>query len=137
MNFQVGNTPLVKVGKKIFAKLECKNSAGSTKDRVALQMILDAEKEGKLQPGATVVEATSGNTGIGLAAVCQAKGYKCKIFMPENMSKQRISMIEKYGAECVLTSKEKGMQGSVEQAQSFVENNDNTWLASQFENPSN
>lgn len=125
MDFEVGNTPLIKVNKRIFAKLEYKNPAGSTKDRVALQMIEDAEKQGELKSNSVVVEATSGNTGIGLAAVSQAKGYVCKIFMPENMSRQRIALIEKYGAECVLTPESDGMQGSIDAAEKFAEENSN------------
>ena len=121
----------------IFAKLESENAAGSTKDRVALQMINDAKESGKIADGATIVEATSGNTGIGLAAVAQDLGYKCKIFMPENMSKQRISLIESYGAQCILTAADGGMQASVDAANKYVRENENTFMADQFNNPSN
>ena len=134
---KVGNTSLIEICDGIFAKLESENAAGSTKDRVALQMINDAKEAGKIADGATIVEATSGNTGIGLAAVAQDLGFECKIFMPENMSKQRIALIENYGAECILTDADGGMQASVDAANKFVAKNSNTFMADQFNNPSN
>ena len=130
-------TSLVHLEDNIFAKLECENVAGSTKDRVAYQIISDAENQGKILPGATIVEATSGNTGIGLAQVAKSKNYSCKIFMPSNMSKERIALMEKYGAQCILTDANLGMQGSVDKAMQFCKENDNCFFADQFNNPSN
>lgn len=119
--FKVGNTSLLFLDSfGIYAKMECENFAGSVKDRVALQMIRDAEKSGELNKKSTIVEATSGNTGIGLAAVAQKLGYKCVIFMPENMSEQRIRLMESYGAEVILTNAEKGMEGSVIAAKNYA-----------------
>lgn len=134
---KVGNTSLVEICDGIFAKLESENPAGSTKDRVALQMINDAKEAGKISDGATIVEATSGNTGIGLAAVAQNCGFGCKIFMPENMSKQRISLIESYAAQCILTPADGGMQLAVDSANKYVSENTNAFMADQFNNPSN
>ena len=130
-------TPLINIEDNIYAKLECKNPAGSTKDRVAAQIICDAENQGKIKPGATIVEATSGNTGIGLAQVAKSKNYSCKIFMPSNMSKERIALMEQYGAQCILTDANLGMQGSVDKAMQFCKENDNCFFADQFNNPSN
>ena len=135
--FEIGNTSLVEICDGVFAKLESENPAGSTKDRVALQMIEEAIEAGKIADGATIVEATSGNTGIGLAAVAQAKGFACKIFMPQNLSKQRIALIEKYGAQCILTPASAGMQGSIDAANKFVHETNNAFMADQFNNPSN
>ena len=121
----VGNTPLLHLKKieekeelvaKLYGKLEFYNPGGSVKDRIALNMIESAEKDGRLKPGGTVIEGTSGNTGIGIAAVCAAKGYKAVICMPENMSKERISILKAYGAEVHLTPAEKSMGGSGEKA---------------------
>lgn len=130
-------TPLINIEDNIYAKLECKNPAGSTKDRVAAQIICDAENQGKIKPGATIVEATSGNTGIGLAQVARSKNYCCKIFMPENMSKERITLMESYGAEVILTDADLGMQGSVDAAKDFCSKNANCFFADQFNNDSN
>ncbi len=142
----IGNTPLVELKKikekyalqgKIFAKLESYNPAGSIKDRVAKAIIDDAEKSGSLQKGGTVIEATSGNTGIGLALVAAARGYKAVIVMPDSMSVERQKLIKAYGAEVVLTSGELGMQGAVERAQALQRETPNSILAGQFENPAN
>ena len=142
----IGNTPLVELKKikekyalqgKIFAKLESYNPAGSIKDRVAKAIIDDAEKSGALQKGGTVIEATSGNTGIGLALVAAARGYKAVIVMPDSMSVERQKLIKAYGAEVVLTSGELGMQGAVERAQALQRETPNSILAGQFENPAN
>ncbi len=120
---------------RIFAKLENRNLGGSIKDRVAKAIIDDAEKRGKLQKGGTVVEATSGNTGIGLALVAALRGYKAMIVMPETMSLERRKLIKAYGAEIVLTEGAKGMKGAVEKAIEIVENTPNSILADQFNNP--
>lgn len=142
----IGNTPLVELKKikekyglqgKIFAKIESYNPAGSIKDRVAKAIIDDAEKSGVLQKGGTVIEATSGNTGIGLALVSAARGYKAVIVMPDSMSVERQKLIKAYGAEVVLTSGELGMQGAVEKAQALQKETPNSILAGQFENPAN
>ena len=136
---KIGNTPLVQLNIpspcKLFAKLEGENLGGSIKDRVALAIIEDAERKGRLKAGGLVVEATSGNTGIGLALVCKAKGYRAVIVMPDSMSKERIELIQSYGGEVVLTDGKKGMQGAVERALELVKNNDNALLADQFNNP--
>lgn len=134
---KIGNTNLIEIEDRIFAKLESENPAGSTKDRVAFQIIQDALNQNKIKTGATIVEATSGNTGIGLAAVAKDMGFECKIFMPENMSKQRIALIESYGAECILTPAKDGMQGAIDEAEKFVSNHSNSFVADQFNNPSN
>lgn len=140
----VGNTPLVRLSKlsaglpaTVIAKIEGYNPAGSAKDRVAQAIITDAERTGKLQKGGTVVEATSGNTGIGLALIASMRGYKAVIVMPETMSVERQKMIRAYGAEVVLTDGKKGMQGAVEYAQAFVEKTPNCIMAGQFDNPAN
>ena len=139
---KVGNTPLVKLSKtdfgaygQIFAKVEGVNPAGSIKDRVALAIIEDAEKSGRLQKGGTVIEATSGNTGIGLAYVCQQRGYRAVIVMPDNMSEERKAMITRYGAELVLTDGKMGMSAAVEKAQALLQTTPNSILADQFNNP--
>ncbi len=138
----IGNTPLARLDKidkdaygQIFAKVEGVNPAGSIKDRVALAIIEDAEKSGRLQKGGTVIEATSGNTGIGLAYVCQQRGYRAVIVMPDNMSEERKRMIAFYGAELVLTDGKKGMSAAVEKAQELLQNTPNSILADQFNNP--
>ena len=142
----IGNTPLVELKKirekyalcgKIFAKIESYNPAGSIKDRVAKAIVDDAEKTGRLKTGGTVIEATSGNTGIGLALVAASRGYKAVIVMPDSMSVERQKLIKAYGAEVVLTSGELGMQGAVEKAQALQRETPNSILAGQFENPAN
>jgi cysteine synthase A len=142
----VGNTPLVELGNlknklglkaNIFAKLEFLNPAGSVKDRVALSMILDAEEKGILREGGTVIEATSGNTGIGLAAVCTAKGYNCIIVMPDSMSVERIKIIESFGARVVLTEGKYGMSGAIKKAEEIKSQTENSIIAGQFYNPAN
>lgn len=142
----VGHTPLLELSNlekkydlkaKIFAKLEYFNPAGSVKDRVAKNMIDDAEKAGKLKPGATIIEPTSGNTGIGLCSVAAARGYKVIIVMPETMSIERRQIMKGYGAELVLTEGAKGMKGSIEKADELAASIPGSWVAGQFVNPSN
>ena len=140
----IGNTPLVRLEKlekyfslsaALYAKDESKNAGGSIKDRVALAILDKAGKEGKLENGGTVVEATSGNTGIGLSLVAKTRGYKTIIVMPDSMSEERRAMIKKYGGEIELTDGKKGMQGAVERANEIVKNTPNSILADQFNNP--
>ncbi len=142
----VGNTPLVELSNyervnalqaKIFAKLEYFNPAGSIKDRIAKAMIEDAEASGKLKRGATIIEPTSGNTGIGLASVAAVKGYKLIITMPETMSVERRNLIKAYGAEIVLTEGAKGMKGAIEKAQELEKSIPGSFIAGQFVNPAN
>lgn len=142
----IGNTPLVRLEKiekkfglkaKLFAKVESLNAGGSIKDRVAKAIIDDAEASGRLQKGGTVIEATSGNTGIGLALVCATRGYKAVIVMPETMSVERRKLIGAYGAQIVLTDGKKGMQGAVEKAEELLNATPNAIIAGQFENPAN
>ncbi|MCQ2501443.1 MAG: cysteine synthase A [Lachnospiraceae bacterium] len=142
----VGNTPLVEVKNiekkydlkaRLLVKLEYLNPAGSAKDRIAKYMIQDAENAGLLKPGATIVEPTSGNTGIGLASAAAAKGYKLILTMPETMSVERRNILKAYGAEIVLTEGSKGMTGAIAKAKEIAENTENAFLAGQFDNPSN
>lgn len=142
----VGNTPILELinsknkygfGGKIFAKLEYFNPAGSVKDRVALNMIEVAEQNGSLKQGGTVIEPTSGNTGIGIAAICAAKGYKSVIVMPETMSIERRKLIASYGAEVVLTEGAKGMNGAIAKAEQLNKEIENSIIAGQFYNPAN
>ena len=142
----VGNTPLMELTKveekyalkgKIFAKIEYFNPAGSVKDRIAMQMILDAEAEGKLKKGATIIEPTSGNTGIGLSAIGVARGYKVIIVMPESMSLERRKLVQAYGAELVLTEAAKGMKGAIAKANELLEEIEGSVILGQFDNPSN
>ena len=143
----VGNTPLLEVAKyeatenvtetKILAKLEYLNPAGSVKDRVGLAMIEDAEASGKLKSGATIIEPTSGNTGIGIAAVAAAKGYKVVITIPETMSVERRNIIKAYGAEIVLTDGSKGMKGAIEKAEEINANTPDSIIMGQFVNEAN
>lgn len=142
----IGNTPLLRLdksrrvfslGANVYAKMESANAGGSIKDRVALEMIEDAQKRGVISAGGTIVEATSGNTGIGLALVCKAKGYKAIIVMPDTMSKERQDAMRAFGAEVLLTNGAKGMQGAVELAERICKNTPNSMLAAQFENPAN
>ncbi len=142
----IGRTPLVELNKleakynlkaRLIVKLEYFNPAGSVKDRIAKAMIEDAEKTGKLQSGATIVEPTSGNTGIGLAAVAAAKGYKLILTMPETMSVERRNILKAYGAELVLTEGTKGMKGAIEKAKQIVDETPGAFLPGQFDNPAN
>jgi cysteine synthase A len=142
----IGNTPLVEASNyekannlqaTILAKLEYFNPAGSVKDRIAKAMIEDAEQSGKLKKGATIIEPTSGNTGIGLAAVGTAKGYKVILTMPETMSVERRNLIKAYGAEIVLTEGAKGMKGAIAKAKELAETTPNSFIPGQFENPAN
>lgn len=142
----IGNTPLLRLHKyeevrglnaQIIAKLEYLNPAGSVKDRVALNMVLDAEARGLLKPGGTIIEPTSGNTGIGLAMVCAARGYKLILTMPETMSEERRRLIAAYGAEIVLTDGAKGMTGAIERAEELHGAVEGSIIAGQFENPAN
>lgn len=142
----IGNTPMMRLdalakseGAKanIIAKLEYFNPAGSVKDRVAFNMITEAEKSGKLKPGATIIEPTSGNTGIGLAAVGAALGYKVILTMPETMSVERRNLVKAFGAEVVLTDGSKGMSGAIEKANELKKRIYGAIIAGQFENPAN
>ncbi len=142
----IGNTPLLHLNNlekrlnlnvTLLAKVEYFNPTGSVKDRIALSMIEDAEKKGIIHNDTVVIEPTSGNTGIGLASVCAAKGYKCILVMPENMSQERIKLIKAYGADVVLSPKEKGMQGAVDKATELSKTYESSFIPSQFENPSN
>ncbi len=142
----IGRTPLVEVRSfadamgaktRIAAKLECMNPAGSAKDRVGFAMIEDAEKRGILVPGATIIEPTSGNTGIGLAAAAAAKGYRVILTMPDTMSAERRSLLAAYGARLILTPGEKGMAGAIEKAKELEKEIPNAFLAGQFDNPAN
>lgn len=142
----VGKTPLVRfkslekafnLEAKIYAKIEAKNPAGSAKDRVALYMINDAEEKGMLKPGATIIEPTSGNTGIGLAAIGLSRGYKVILTMPETMSIERINLLKAYGAQVVLTEGSKGMKGAIEKAEEIAANTKNSFIPGQFDNPAN
>lgn len=143
----IGKTPLLEVKKfeakenitdaKILAKLEYFNPAGSVKDRVALKMIEDAEESGKLKPGATIIEPTSGNTGIGIAAVAAAKGYKVIITIPETMSVERRNIMKAYGAELVLTEGAKGMKGAIDKADEIKEATPGSIILGQFVNEAN
>ena len=142
----VGHTPLLELTHiekdlglkaKIYAKLEYLNPAGSVKDRVALNMILDAEKKGALKPGATIIEPTSGNTGIGLCAVAAARGYRVIIVMPDSMSMERRMLMKAYGAELVLTEGKKGMKGAIAKAQELADETPGSFIPGQFVNPAN
>lgn len=137
----IGNTPMVEintknqVGARIFAKLEGRNLGGSIKDRVAQAIIDDAEKSGRLRKGGTIIEATSGNTGIGLALVAALRGYKAVIVMPDTMSLERRKLLAAYGAEIVLTEGKEGMQGAVKKAEELLLSTPNAIIADQFNNP--
>ena len=134
--YAIGNTPLVKIG-NIYAKLECVNPGGSSKDRAALAMILAAEANGSLQPGGTIIEPTSGNTGIGLAWVGVSRGYRVILTMPDTMSMERRQLICAYGAEIVLTEGAKGMQGAIDKAVELQKSIPNSIIPDQFSNPAN
>lgn len=139
----VGKTPLVQLNKlntggaRVLLKLEYFNPANSVKDRAALQMIIDAEADGRINKDTTIIEPTSGNTGIGLAMVCAIRGYKIILTMPESMSEERKMLLRAYGAELVLTSAKAGMQGAVDKAKELANQNPNSFIPSQFSNPSN
>ena len=142
----IGKTPLVRIERlekkynskaKLFVKVEGLNPAGSAKDRVGLNMILDAEKKGIIKSGGTIIEPTSGNTGIGLAMAADVLGYKLILTMPETMSVERRKLLSAYGAELVLTPGEKGMAGAVEKAQELSSEIEGSWIAGQFDNPAN
>lgn len=142
----IGNTPVMKAERfmqkeqlpfSVYVKLEGKNPAGSAKDRVAAEMIAEAERNGQLKQGAVIIEPTSGNTGIGLAAVAAVKGYRMILTMPDTMSVERIQLLEAYGAEVVLTPGAKGMAGAIEKAQELAKEYPQVFLPGQFENPSN
>ena len=140
----VGRTPLVRLNKispkrgaEVCAKLERNNPAGSVKDRPALYMIEAAEQAGSIEPGATLVEATSGNTGISLAAIAAMKGYRCVLVMPEDMSTSRRQILKSYGADVILTAATEGMAGAVERAERVLAATSGAFMPSQFDNPAN
>ncbi|NOY78215.1 MAG: cysteine synthase A [Calditrichaeota bacterium] len=139
----IGNTPLVRLnktvpeGSHVYAKLEYYNPGSSVKDRIGVNMILEAERSGRLTPGTVVIEPTSGNTGIALAWVCAVKGYRLILTMPETMSSERRKMFQAFGAEMVLTPAEKGMSGAIEKANELAGQFDRVFIPSQFENPAN
>ena len=138
----IGNTPHIRLqrlfpGSEVWIKSERSNPGGSIKDRIALAMIEAAEASGKLQPGGTIIEPTSGNTGVGLAMVAAVKGYKLVLVMPESMSIERRRLMLAYGAAFDLTPREKGMKGAIERALELVEQTPGAWMPQQFENPAN
>lgn len=139
----IGNTPHVKINRlfgdrvNVYLKLERQNPGGSIKDRIALAMIEQAERDGHLKPGTTIIEPTSGNTGIGLALVAAVKGYKLVLVMPESMSIERRRIMAAYGATFDLTPREKGMKGAIERAKELAAETPNSWIPQQFENPAN
>lgn len=142
----IGRTPLMEIGNiekeegleaRVLVKLEYLNPAGSVKDRIAKNMIEDAEEKGLLKPGATIIEPTSGNTGIGLAAIAASKGYRLILTMPETMSVERRNILKAYGAEIVLTEGARGMTGAIEKAEELAKETPGSFLTRQFENPAN
>ena len=140
----IGNTPLVRLNRvvpdgaaEVVVKLESFNPLSSVKDRIAISMVEEAERAGELRPGSTIVEATSGNTGIGLAFVAAAKGYKCTIFMPDSMSSERRKLLQALGAELVLTPAPLGIRESQRRAVEYAERTPGAWLSRQFDNPAN
>ena len=143
---RIGNTPLLRLhkmeerfgaGAEIVAKVEMFNPAGSIKDRVGYNMVIEAEKSGRLQPGGTIIEPTSGNTGVGIAMTAAARGYKAVMVMPESMSLERRKLLAALGAELVLTDRNEGMKGSVEKAEALAKEIPGSIIAGQFENPAN
>ncbi len=139
MNFDyhIGATPMMAVHPNLLLKIEYTNMTGSVKDRAALEMILDGETSGSLKPGGTIVEPTSGNTGISLAAIAAKRGYRCVILMPDSMSMERRQMITAYGAEVVLTPGIEGMAGAVAAARELARRIPDSWIPDQFSNPAN
>ena len=139
----IGNTPTIRFNRlfgtdsQVWIKSERSNPGGSIKDRIALAMVEEAEKTGKLKPGGTIIEPTSGNTGVGLALVAAVKGYKLILVMPESMSIERRRLMLAYGASFDLTPREKGMKGAIERAQELVEQTPDAWIPQQFDNPVN
>ena len=139
----IGRTPHVRINRlfppeyEVYAKLERANPGGSIKDRIALSMVEDAERSGALKPGGTIIEPTSGNTGIGLAMVAAVKGYKLVLVMPDSMSVERRRLMLAYGASFDLTPREKGMKGSIARATELIAATPNSWMPQQFENPAN
>jgi len=140
----IGGTPLVRLNRvvpedsaEIYVKLEYQNPGASVKDRIALSMVEEAEKEGKLKPGDTIIEPTSGNTGIGLAMVAAAKGYKAILVMPETMSMERRNLLRAYGAQLVLTPGPEGMKGAIKRAEELLAENPNYFMPQQFKNKAN
>ena len=139
----IGNTPHIRINKlfgsthQVYVKSERSNPGGSIKDRIALAMVEDAEKSGALKPGATIIEPTSGNTGVGLPLVAAVKGYKLILVMPDSMSIERRRLMLAYGASFDLTPREKGMKGAIARAQELAEQTPGSWIPQQFENPAN
>jgi cysteine synthase len=138
----IGNTPHIRINRlfgsaEVWIKSERANPGASIKDRIALAMVEDAERTGKLKPGGTIIEPTSGNTGIGLAMVAAVKGYRLVLVMPESMSLERRRLMLAYGATFDLTPKEKGMKGAIARAQELIEQTPGSWMPQQFENPAN
>jgi cysteine synthase A len=144
MTALIGRTPLVRLNKVVphdaslfLAKIETRNPGGSLKDRIALNMILEAEKQGKLKPGMTLLEPTSGNTGIALAWLAAVRGYKSLVLMPESMSAERRNLLRAYGAELILTPAHLGMAGAIEKAREILRTRKDCFMLQQFDNPSN
>lgn len=142
----IGNTPLIRlnnlcdlngISTAILGKMECFNPASSAKDRIALSMLYEAEKSGKITKGATIIEPTSGNTGIGLASLGTARGYRVILTMPDTMSVERRKLLKAFGAEIILTEGSKGMNGAIEKAKEIANATDNSFIPSQFDNPAN
>lgn len=139
----IGNTPLIRVqwgddgGAEVYAKMEAANPGGSVKDRICLNMIQAAERDGRLSPGATVIEPTSGNTGIGLSLIAAVRGYRLILLMPESMTRERIDLLKAYGAEVILTPAPLGMAGAIAEARRLVEQHPGSFMPDQFANPAN
>jgi cysteine synthase A len=136
-HYPIGATAMLEVQPNLFLKIEYTNLTGSVKDRAALEMILDGEKSGKLQPGGTIIEPTSGNTGISLAALARDRGYSCIILMPDSMSVERQQLMISHGAKVVLTPGALGMSGAVAAARELLQQIPHSWMPDQFANPSN